>query len=103
MKNEQKTEEMIEIIEHLQQYIPVDKDGKSILTLFSGDQLTCERLRCVKSARLQAASPKERFSCVKEVPGDWHALVTFYQVRICTAHSTPCIIQVYIIHALINY
>ena len=79
-KNEQKLEDMIDIVEILQKYVPRTVRGKSKVVFFHGDQLTCERLRGVKRARMQCDDPVKRFSTIVEVPGDWHALLTFYQV-----------------------
>ena len=79
-KNEQKMEEMIEIMEQLQSYIPRYKEGSQMQIFFAGDQLTCERIRGAKRARKQPDDTSQRFSAFVENPGDWHALVAFYQV-----------------------
>ena len=46
----------------------------------AGDQLTCERIRGAKQARVQSDSQNERFAGLVDMPSDWHALVTFCQV-----------------------
>ena len=87
MKNEQRTEDMIEILMHLQKYLPKYDDTSYPTPIsFVGDQLTCERIRSAKQARVQSTTPHERFEGIVEMPADWHALVTYYQVR-CMA---PC-------------
>ena len=78
-KNEQEMEGMIDILEHLQKYLPKNKDGDPMEISIAGDQLTCERVRGAKRARLQSEDPFERFEGMLEMPGDWHALVNFYQ------------------------
>ena len=80
MKNEQKTEDMIEILASLSKYIPASTSKSTIS--FCGDQLTCERFRSAKACRAQSDTAEERLEGLIEMPTDWHALVTFYKV--CT-------------------
>jgi hypothetical protein len=99
MKNEQKTDEMIEILEHLQRYCPRAEFHNSPIAVV-GDQLTCERIRAAKRARVQQETPEERFEQIIETPADWHALVTFYEVYACMRTSvTYMVTVVYIIYA----
>lgn len=44
LRNENKTEDMIEILEELHQYVPVH-DGENGSVFIGGDQLTCEQIR----------------------------------------------------------
>ena len=85
-KSEQKMEDMIEILEKLQKYFPKNSNGEPVVTFLAGDQLTCERVRGAERARVQSEDPLERFQGILETPGDWHALMTFYQARACTLH-----------------
>ena len=81
-ENEQEMEGMIEILTRLQQYVPKKESGDPLEIFLTGDQLTCERVRGAKRARMQSDDPQEQFATMIEMPGDWHALVTFYQVRL---------------------
>lgn len=81
-ENEQEIEGMIEILTRLQQYVPKKESGDPVEIFFAGDQLTCERVRGAKRARMQSEDPQEQFATMIEMPGDWHALVTFYQVSL---------------------
>lgn len=54
-------EDMIEILENLQKYFPKDSNGEPVVTFLAGDQLTCERIRGAKRARVQPEDPLEQF------------------------------------------
>jgi hypothetical protein len=82
MENEQRTEDMIEILTSLNKYLPIGSSVNQRRVLFCGDQLTCERFRSAKACHVQSDTAKERLEGFTEVPADWHALVTFYKVCI---------------------
>ena len=46
MKSEQETEGMVDIMDHIQRYVPVTSSGNIHPLLFGGDQLTRESLQC---------------------------------------------------------
>jgi hypothetical protein len=79
MKNEQRTEEMIEILAALNKYLPQGSSRKPVP--FCGDQLTAERCRSAQGCRVQSETAVDRLEGLIAVPADWHALVTFYKVR----------------------
>lgn len=79
LKNENTTEDMIDILEEVQQYVPA-RDGVLRSVFVGGDQLTCERIRGAKKARLQSTTPKGRLEGLNEKVEDWHALQAYYQV-----------------------
>ena len=97
MKNENKTDEMVQIMGTLQQYVPtsrtvieIDVDGEEPdkLTidhfhkiLFGGDQLTVSRARSAQAARLNSESGSGQLRGFIPVVEDWHAKVCFLQVR----------------------
>ena len=93
MQTEQQLEGMIEIMASLSTYLPHPTGSKSPSTIqFCGDQLTCERLRSAQQACVQADTHEERLQGLVEMPTDWHALVTFYQVSFnMHYHALPCI------------
>ena len=80
LKNENMIEDMIEILSEVHQYVP-ERDGVFSSVFIGGDQLTCERIRGAKQARLQSTTSGERFDGLTEKVEDWHALQAFYQVR----------------------
>ena len=86
-KNENKTEEMIEIMETLHKYVPRSENGLKEVFL-GGDQLTCERVRSAKMACLQAPDAVQRLEGLLPKVEDWHALQAFYQVIWITLYST---------------
>ena len=79
LRNENRTEDMIEILEEVHQYVP-ELDGGHRTVFIGGDQLTCERIRGAKKARLQSTTSKERLEGITEKVEDWHALQAYYQV-----------------------
>ena len=86
-KNENKTEEMIEIMETLHKYVPRSENGLKEVFL-GGDQLTCEGVRSAKMACLQAPDAVQRLEGLLPKVEDWHALQAFYQVIWITLYST---------------
>ncbi|CAC5356294.1 unnamed protein product [Mytilus coruscus] len=65
-KDENKTEEMIEVIEHLQQYVPRDGQQKMMPLLLGGDALSVERGDAAQKARADGSE-------------DWHGHVITLQ------------------------
>ena len=49
-KSEQETEGMVDIMDHIQRYVPVTSSGNIHPLLFGGDQLTRERAYNAKDA-----------------------------------------------------
>jgi hypothetical protein len=90
LKNENKTEEMVRILEELhKQYVPISgstKDTKSVRmvekVLFGGDQLTEERARNATDGRSDGDS---EYTCLEGfIPKvkDWHPKRILYQLFI---------------------
>lgn len=89
LKNENVTEDMIEILETLHKYVPQCGSAGGLKPVFlGGDQLTCERIRGAKLARLQAPQPSQRLEGLSAKVEDWHALQAYYQVIWDTLYST---------------
>ena len=101
MKNENKQEDMINILEHLTRYVPhvtkedtvVDVSGEEVPViihkfhdvLLGGDQLTVERIRGSQRARSNADQSLETLKCFKGVVEDWHSEVAIMKVIVvCT-------------------
>lgn len=80
VKSENKTEDMVDIIQHIQQYTPVSSEGKVAPIFFGGDQLTRERAYHAQEAKAQSGTVLGRLQGVIPKVEDWHTLVTFYQV-----------------------
>ena len=71
-KNEAKHDDMLDM--RIQQsYLKPHLD----VTGLSGDQLTCERQRCVKHHIMDGDTAKERLDYLEPKIEDWHALQTF--------------------------
>ena len=95
LKNENKTEEMVEILEELhKQYVPISgstKDTKSVKivekVLFGGDQLTEERARNATDGRSDGDSEYERLEGLIPKVEDWHAKRILYQVLQCIVRT----------------
>lgn len=78
-KDENITEQMITIIEHLQQYVP-KTENRMIPILLGGDGLSVERGESAKRARLDAITPEDRLDGFIWKSEDWHGHVLSLQV-----------------------
>ena len=90
-KCETSHEDMIAIMEHLQQYVPLETESSTIniegigekevyadhfySVLFGGDLLTAKRARGSQHIRSNSLRGKERLEGLKPVIEDWHAKV----------------------------
>ena len=96
-KNENKGDEMIEIVRHLHQYVPViehEEDqvipsiGETVKVpkaqfsplLLAGDQLTAARVRGAKKAKVSDDAPSTRLEGIIAVAEDWHTKMNFVGV-----------------------
>ncbi|XP_069103689.1 LOW QUALITY PROTEIN: uncharacterized protein [Argopecten irradians] len=91
LKNENKTNDMIEILQHLQQYVPgvrpevegiherEERNPKMQAIPVGGDQLTCERIRGAHMARLDGDTPEERLEGLITMVEDFHEKINFLQ------------------------
>ena len=90
-QNENVTDEMIEIMEHIhQEYVPTaivsseTGDHQEVVQtiFFGGDQLTEERARTAKDARADGDTDFEKLEGLQAKHEDWHAIRLVYQVHI---------------------
>lgn len=96
-KDEIKHEDMIDILEHIQQYVPtkevcrelidpvtkdamISKDHILVTTLVGGDQLTTARTRGAQLIRSDCDSSKDRLAGLLPVTEDWHAKMCLMKV-----------------------
>ena len=97
-KNENKREEMTEIVEALHQYVPGCDDhllkglmdsifvpttplhNYSFQVPFGADQLTVERTRNVQLSRVNSGNKKDALQGLVPFISDWHAELTLLQV-----------------------
>ena len=103
LKNENKLDEMVDILQHLQKYapstshtrevpVPTTNEVRSLSEiafyrlLFGGDQLTAKRARGGVCIRNNSTNSADRLEGLLPVAEDWHAKVPFLEVR-CTEHS----------------
>ena len=85
--NEQYTEEMVSILEHLHQYVPVCRQSEGQVENYSpipfgGDQLTAARATTAKKARVTSQG-KRALRGLVPFCADWHAKVNFIEVCLC--------------------
>ncbi|CAC5382902.1 unnamed protein product [Mytilus coruscus] len=78
-KDENITEQMIEVVQHLQQYVPKTNDGKFITILLGGDALSVERGEAASRARMDAITEEDRLEGFTWKSEDWHGHVISLQ------------------------
>lgn len=99
LKNENKTDEMVDILDILHKYVPSERSTQNYLVapnevfsmqldhfshvLIGGDQLTAARIRGAQRVRGNSDNGRDRLEGLVPVVEDWHAKVCFLQVRIC--------------------
>lgn len=95
-KNENKGDEMVDILKHLHQYVPsvpfftdqvistgedVKEEKASIRRIIvGGDQLTSARIRAGQKGKLNGQSPAKRLEGIVPAVEDWHAKANFLGV-----------------------
>lgn len=97
LKNENKGDDMVDIMSHLHQYVPaVEYTNKVFIpstgeivevqhaayhkVLFGGDQLTATRARGAQKTRVNSISPLARLDGLIPCAEDWHAKVNLLGV-----------------------
>ncbi|CAC5403702.1 unnamed protein product [Mytilus coruscus] len=71
---------MIEVVQHLQQYVPKTNDGKFQPILLGGDALSVERGEAASRARIDAITEEDRLEGFTLKSEDWHGHVISLQV-----------------------
>lgn len=79
-KDENITEQMIEVMQHLQQYVPKTNDGKLIPIMLGGDALSVERGEAASQARMDAITDEDTLEGFTWKSEDWHGHVISLQV-----------------------
>ena len=104
-KDENKTDNMIDIMELTQQYVPLIEKTKDVsmdcmnttvqvntalghAVLFAGDQKTASQARSAQKARINALTPSKRLIGLIPIVSDWHTKVKLLDVSGCTAYCT---------------
>lgn len=103
-KNETKNDEMVDIMAHMHQYIPIVESSEEVYVpsldeniefykarsfpiIVAGDQLTAARARGAKKAKCNSDSPTSRFEGLIPTATDWHTKQALLGVRtIGTVH-----------------
>ena len=97
MKDENKLDEMVDIMSHLHQYVHAQEftedvslpnTGETVPVqkavihsiLFGGDQLTAARARGAKRIKTNGITPQARFDGIIPCAEDWHTKVNFLEV-----------------------
>lgn len=105
MKNENKTDEMVDILSHLHQYVPMvtstnvinvpqSREAEVVTSeqlhhlLIGGDQLTSERVRGAKGVRQNSTHAAGRLEGCIPISEDWHAKVCFLEVNLHMKYYT---------------
>ncbi|VDI17823.1 Hypothetical predicted protein [Mytilus galloprovincialis] len=70
---------MIEVVQHLQQYVPKTNDGKLIPIMLGGDALSVERGEAASRARMDAITEEDRLEGFTRKSEDWHGHVISLQ------------------------
>ena len=79
--NENSTEGIEAIMDHLHQFVPVDKDGGILASVVSaGDLQTCEREENVQEDRREEKVPNIRWGGLIPVIADFHFMANVLQV-----------------------
>ena len=96
-KDENKYEDMMDILQHIQRYVPSKhverdfivpgsdevvtvQDEDFTTTLVGGDQLTVARVRGAQLIRSNSGTNRDRFTGILPVAEDWHAKQCLLQV-----------------------
>lgn len=103
LKNENKRDEMVEIMSHLHQYVPAISSTQEVTIstgetvqkertvlhpiLVGGDQLTVARARAAIKAKVNSQTAVKQLSGIVPVIEDWHAKANFLGVR-----TTACLL-----------
>lgn len=87
-KDENITEQMIDVITHLQQYVP-KRDKKLKPLLLGGDALSVERGEAAQKARIDAVTCEDRLDGFIWKSEDWHGHVISLQVYIYLFFLVP--------------
>ena len=96
LKNENKGDEMVEILDVLHQYVPLIADSRQKIlstgevttvekacmhrVVVGGDQLTAARIRSAKKSKLNSNSPRKRLEGIISAAEDWHTKANFLGV-----------------------
>jgi len=99
MLNENKGEDMIKILQHLQRYVPakvIESEGPTHVLqhrlLFGGDQITVARTRGAQTAMCSELNEADRLEGFIPVIQDWHAKVVLLRVSKLSKNTVyPCI------------
>ena len=102
MKNENKTDEMVDILDDLHKYVPSERSTQEFLiapgkvfslqldhfshVLLGGDQLTVARIRGAQRIRRNSYNGRDRVEGLVPVVEDWHAKVCFLKVLFCKTY-----------------
>lgn len=98
LKNEAKTEDMVDILSHISDYIPTVESSKEVTLsngekvkedqsvmhniLLGGDQMTAARVRAAQDAKDNAQTAYQRFEGFVPVLEDWHTKANFMGVSV---------------------
>lgn len=108
-KNETKSDEMVDIMAHMHQYVPIIESfedvyvpslnekvefhrARSFPIIIAGDQLTAARARGAKKAKVNSDSPTSRFEGLIPAATDWHTKQALLGVGFDSNHNLVFIV-----------
>ena len=117
LKDENKLNDMVDILDELHKYVPMVKTTETFDTagpsgswevaeidvchfhhiLIGGDQLTVARVRGSQRARRNSNNGKSRFEGFVPVIEDWHTKMCAMKVSVCALVTTVCLVQLSLI------
>lgn len=86
-KDEARVRDMIDILEHYQQYVPVQKDGRPVPTVLFGDGLSCERAHDAQVGRSNHDDAMSRLEGIHPAIQEWHHRALCLQVCRIAEHN----------------
>ena len=123
-KNETKSDEMVDIMAHMHQYVPIIESSEEVYVpcldekvkfykartfpiIVAGDQLTAARARGAKKVKFNSDSPTNRFEGLIPTATDWHTKQALLGVKTvvieCYLNLKYAVYVVYCFEILVRY
>ena len=80
MKDENRSGDMMDVMDHYHQYVPSREDGTPIPVIFFGDGLSCERAVSAKRGRLNTPTAWTRLEGLEPAVQEWHCRMHLMEV-----------------------
>ena len=80
MENENTSEGVSKIMEHLHTYVPGHGTDQPLMTMCGGDLLTVERESNAQEDKHDSKTPSRKLLGLMPALEDWHTMANFYMV-----------------------